>query len=695
MLTRLRRRAAGGRAAVPGGHGDAPRLAFRADVEGLRGVATALVLLYHAGVPALPGGYVGLDVFFVISGFLITALVLRELRSTGTVSLRRFYARRIRRLLPSVVVVLAATAVAAAALMTPVDREATAGDVLAANLYVVNWRFAEQQLDYFAADLAASPVQHFWSLSVEEQFYVVWPVLLLGAALWRARRGRDPLPAVAALVVLVGAALLAYSIRHTAEQPSAAYFSTLARGWEFAVGALIAVIPARAARIPARAASLVVVASAAALAWAAVTYSDATRFPGAAALVPALASAAIIAAGLAHARTLPARLLAAAPNRWVGRISYSWYLWHWPLLVFASIAWGDLSVPARVAVVAASVVPAWIAHRAVEEPFRRSRRLAASPGLTLRLGVACTAVVALVGLASWTSVPSVPVATAAEAVGARALERDTGLQASARAIRPAPRSAVRDRGRADADGCLVRRSATRSPACVYGDPLSRTTVVLFGDSHAMQAFPALEPIARRRGWRLVVLTKAGCTPAAAATWHARAKRRFTECERWRDHALRRVARERPALVVAGNLDTHVVVRDGRRLEAREGAAALERGLAATLRRLRATGARVAVIGGVPHPPIDARACVSRSLRSLRDCSFPRRAAYDHPAVNLRAARRAGARSVDLTPVLCPGSRCPAVIGNVLVYRNTTHVTATYMATVSRWLERRLPRPARR
>jgi peptidoglycan/LPS O-acetylase OafA/YrhL len=339
------------------------RIPFRGDIEGLRGAATLIVLAYHAGVPLLSGGYVGLDIFFVMSGFLITALLVREAETTGGIRLRDFFARRIRRLLPSAVAVLAFVVVAGWLIMAPLQREPLARDVLAANFYVVNWRFVDQQTDYLAAGLSASPVQHFWSLSVEEQFYVVWPVVLLGAALIALRTRHDVRALAGCAVVAIGVVLFAYALGHTREAAGAAYFSTFSRGWEFAIGAALALVPASRVRIGRRTAAALTIAAVVVLAWCAVTFDEATLFPGPAALAPCLATAAIILAGVHHTDGLTARGLAIRPLRWVGRISYSWYLWHWPLLVFAALIWGDLPVAARVGVVAASLVPTLLGPR--------------------------------------------------------------------------------------------------------------------------------------------------------------------------------------------------------------------------------------------------------------------------------------------------------------------------------------------
>ncbi|HEV2093271.1 MAG TPA: acyltransferase family protein, partial [Rubrobacter sp.] len=484
---------------------------FRPDVEGLRAVAVVAVLLYHAGVPSAGGGYVGVDVFFVISGYLITGLLLRELEKTGTISLARFYSRRAKRLLPLSVVVLASVVALSWLLFDPVRMDETSFGVLAAGVYAMNWLLAVEAADYFAAGLQASPVQHFWTLAVEEQFYLVWPALLLLVGWWCSRTGRGLRPTLAFVLGGVAAASLAYSAYLTGAEAGAAYFSTLTRGWELALGGLLALAPASAlGRLPGWAAGALAWAGLAAVAFAAHRFGDDTLFPGTAALIPTLGTAAIIAAGSgAWSAASPSRLLAFGPVRHVGRISYSWYLWHWPPLVFAAEVWGKLSPTEGLAVLAVSYVPAVLTHRFVERPFLHSRRLSRYPRKALALGGACTATSIGLGFLLFALTPIVPEAPEGGVAGAAALRGGHSIQKSAEAVHPTPREAEKkkNRPRMYADGCHLDLPETESPACVYGNPSSDTTVVLFGDSHAMQWFPALNELAKERDWRLLGFSK--------------------------------------------------------------------------------------------------------------------------------------------------------------------------------------------
>jgi peptidoglycan/LPS O-acetylase OafA/YrhL len=650
---------------------------FRADVEGLRALAIAIVLLAHAGLPMAAGGYVGVDVFFVISGFLITRLLVGERDRTGSVSLTRFYARRVRRLMPQALTAIVVVAVVARLVLSPLEADAVLGDVTAAGAYAMNWHLSAQSVDYFASGAADGPLDHFWSLAVEEQFYLVWPLLLL--VLGR----RWVAPALAAIC----AASLVYAVQWVGASPEQAYFSTGARAWELALGGLLALLLAerRLGRGPAGAAGW---AGLAAIGYATLAFDAGTAMPALPALLPALGAAALVAAGTSAVPAAPTRLLSLRPVRFVGRVSYAWYVWHWPVLILAVAVAEPLTPAAGLAVVAASFVPTIVTYRWIEEPIRRSRIRVRTTVIAAPATAGLVLVVAVV--IAW-SIPSPPTLAAGMAAGAAQLDRAPTLQRSATALRPTPRDADDDRGQSYTDGCLAEATATRSPRCVYANPRSRTTVVLFGDSHAMQLFPALEPIAVRRHWRLVQLTKSGCPPAVVDVIYTPLNRAYPECDVWRADALARIAREHPALVVAASSVDYTAVENGRRLSTAETSKALAAGYRPMLLRLRRLVPRVAVFMDPPKPPWDVPDCVSKALHELRRCAFARRPAVARAAAMASGAEHVrGVRVIDPTDEFCLPQLCPAVIGDVLVYRQTGHITATYAATLAPWLERRLP-----
>ncbi|HZD67573.1 MAG TPA: acyltransferase family protein, partial [Actinomycetes bacterium] len=594
---------------------------FRADVEGLRAVAILAVVLYHAGLGATGGGYVGVDVFYVLSGFLITGLLWDELRQTGGLSFASFYARRARRLLPAALLVVVVTVIASGLWLSPLWAQVVTRDAIASTLYVANYRFAALRTDYLAADAPPSPLQHYWSLGVEEQFYLVWPLLLVMASLaWRRAGGASPAPAVATVVV-VGAASFALSLRLTEVSQPWAFFSLPTRAWELAVGGLVALSARRLARLPGPAAVTLGWLGMGAIGWSVVRLGGSTPFPGTAALLPVGGTAAVVAAGCSAARFGPAMLLARRPLQLGGKLSYSWYLWHWPLLVLAPAVVGHaLGLVPKLALGAFSALLALATLKLVEDPVRFSPRLRARPGRSLAAGATLTAVATVASIAAANSLPAprghgaaatpgripiaasrisrVPEGTAAAAVtrlqaAAAPVERAVAGAVAERAVpsnlNPSLERAHHDQARPFLDGCDDGWRDTRVVPCAYGDRRSTTTVVLFGDSHAPQWFPAFERVAAARHWRLVSLSKATCPPVEISVWSPVLGRPFRECDQWRAAAIQWIHAERPALVVLG--------------AARHYSSAYHfgmygpawtSGLAGMVGRLRATGARVLV-----------------------------------------------------------------------------------------------------
>jgi peptidoglycan/LPS O-acetylase OafA/YrhL len=363
---------------------------FRPDIEGLRGLAILLVVLFHARLVGIDGGFVGVDVFFVISGFLITGLLLRERERAGVLDLTRFYARRVRRLLPAAAVVLTVTMLAVHVLIAPLDRAELQLDGLASALSFGNMRFAAEAGDYFSAVSTPSPFLHFWSLGVEEQFYLVWPALVLLAS-----RGRRPRLAVGLVLLGVALASLVASIVVTDIAANWAFYSLPTRAWQLAVGGLLAVGATQVARAPSRLLAGVGWGGVAAIGASAVLFTESMAYPGLAAILPTAGAAALIAAGAA--RGGPAMVLTLAPMRWLGRISYSLYLWHWPLLVLVPLAVGaELDTAARLALVVAAVAISTVSWAAIEEPFRRGFPLMTRrPGRTVAVGLASVGLIAV------------------------------------------------------------------------------------------------------------------------------------------------------------------------------------------------------------------------------------------------------------------------------------------------------------
>jgi peptidoglycan/LPS O-acetylase OafA/YrhL len=659
---------------------------FRTDIEGMRAVAIVAVLLCHAGISFLAGGYVGVDVFFVISGFLITRLLLGEVDRTGGISLVRFYARRAKRLLPLSAILLASVGVLSLLLLSPVRAVEVSGDIISSALYTANWHFAAQSVDYFAQGLEPSPVLHLWSLAIEEQFYVVWPTLILAVTWFQRRRGRSVRPALWATLAIIFVGSLLLGIQMTDAQPASAYFSTFGRAWELALGATLALLGA--VRIPRAGAAAIGWAGLAAIVYASFAFDASTPFPGTAALVPTLGTAALILAGssiYAQAKGAPAGPLSLRPVRYVGRISYSWYLWHWPALVFAAAIWGPLSVAAGIAAVLASLVPTVITHHIVEDPVRRSRALARMPGRALALGAACMAVAVGAGLILTSAQPNLGTAPLSQVKGAAALPEQPQPQERAKAVRPNPLHARADRSRVFYDGCLTGVAGTHSNRCLYGDPNGTRTLIIFGDSHAMQYFAPIEQLANERHWRLIDLTKAECTPGEVEVRSMIEDREYSQCDTWREKTLSErieTTGRNTTVVMSGDTAYTAYGPNGEELSGEANAAALEAGYISTLQRLQRAGIATVVVRDLPASPNDVPSCVSEDLDHLKSCAFPEDKNPNLEFDVRAAAAVPGTRLIDLTADICPGGLCRAVIGNALVYRDKNHLTATFARTLS-------------
>ncbi len=664
---------------------------FRPDIEGLRGLAVIPVLLYHAAAPGWAGGYVGVDVFLVLSGYLITGLLARELTATGRISLAGFYARRSRRILPAAALVLVATVVASACLLPPVRTMGVAVDGVWAALFSANIHFSRQATDYLQAELAPSPLLHYWSLGVEEQFYLIWPALLLITVRGRADVLRRA-GIVAGLVVVTSFAL---SLHLTATNIPWAFFSLPARAWELGIGALLAVVEMRGRTLPAGAATITgwvgLGLVAAAVAW----FGAETRFPGTAALAPTLGAALLIAAGARPSRFAAGRLLATRLPRFVGRISYSLYLWSWPLIAIPAGAFGTpLGLAHRLALAALAIPLAVLTWRMIEQPLRRGRLIGQSPRRSLALAGVLTSVAVVVSLAAYGRTWRLLVADGA---GSEPSARQETLVPLASGplpadVRAALATAAEAMPRPYRDGCHLAQTATRFAPCTYGVPASPRSVVLFGDSHAAQWFPALERIAMQRSWRLLVRTKSACGAPDVPVWNSAFKREYVECAEWRQEVLRDLARERPQLVIVAGGRRVAAMADGALLEGADRAQAWSAGLERTIRRLTALGAAVVLIGDTPLPAGHVPSCLSAHLDDVQSCTAPRAHAIDEGgrARERDVAAATGATFIDPSDWVCPSDPCPPVISSRLVFRDEHHLGTSFVEFLAPRLAAALP-----
>jgi peptidoglycan/LPS O-acetylase OafA/YrhL len=672
------------------------RPGFRADIEGLRAVAVLMVLLAHAGVPFLAGGFAGVDVFFVISGFLITARISQEIHRTGRFSVRRFYAARIERLLPAATLTLYAVFVMMLLFLPRARWRETSFDILASAAYFVNWRLTERSADYFAASSPPSAVQHFWSLSVEEQFYLVWPLLFLGvlglAKLkgWPVRRIWRPL-----LAGLGGIALLSFgwAVFLTTTSPETAYFRTSTRMWELAVGAGLALVAGKLAvrRLPWRAMAWT---GAAALLCTTLFFGEASRFPGVAALLPTLGTVLLLVAGLSREPTPVTAGLSTTPMRAIGALSYSLYLWHWPLLVVFAANFGELSVLGGLAVTALSAIPAYLSFCLVERPIRQRGWLRRSPGNALA-AAAAAAMLTIVPAFFAGAGSGKPVERAQSALddirnGAAVLgpsPRGDVLGTAVDevpAIVPDPASAASDLPDVDRDGCFATPEEAEPKFCQYGKADAAYRIVLAGDSHAVQWVPALRAVAEAKGWSLTVYGKSACpfVPGSVSR-HQPPYESYPECGEWNNAVRDRIMTNRPQLVITTSY-RFGLIEDGKALTGTANQTARIAAMRQSWSRLTEAGIAVAVLRDTPLPPFNVADCVSGNLTQLTKCSFDREPALQGIGDDQVTAAQGltGVRLLDFTDAICPLPVCAPVIGGVLIYRDGDHLTATYALSLA-------------
>jgi peptidoglycan/LPS O-acetylase OafA/YrhL len=688
--------------------GDSPshqvqRRGFRPDIEGLRAVAVVAVVLYHAGIPGTAGGFIGVDVFFVISGFLITGLLWREVSTSKTIALGPFYGARARRLLPAAATVAVVTALAAAAVLPPLQARSVFLDGIASALYVGNYRFAHQGTDYLNAE-APSPFQHYWSLGVEEQFYLVWPVLIIGTAWLVGRLRRDATAKAtpyAVVLTLVAVASLTAAVLWTRVSPPWAFFSLPTRAWELAVGGLVALSIEQWRRLPRLPATVVGWGGLALIVLTCTQLGPATPYPGTAALLPVLGTALVIGGGCVTRSLGVGRLLCRPAMRAIGRVSYSWYLWHWPVLLLLPRLLGDpAGLATRLTATAVSAGLAVITFHLVENPGRFAAALRRSAKASLVVAGVATAATASACVLLLTVIPvpvghgpaaakatimalpaAAPNAGAQQTAVQQALAQVRDAVAAAAGLRAVPSNldpplaqAPADKAAVFVNGCVRSWRDIGQNECAAGDVGSPTMVALIGDSHAAMWNPAFQQVAEQRHWRLETMAKVTCPIQDLPIDSPYLGREYTECEQWRTQVLARVAAEHPRLVV---LDM------SRRYGSDFGFASYDPAwietLGRTVAQLRRTGATVLVLGPAPDPQSPVPTCLSGHLDDATACAPSRSAAVNDGGI---AAERAattgnGGHYADITDLFCTPERCPMIVGNTLVFRDDNHVTTEY------------------
>lgn len=682
--------------------GSAAKHGYRPDLDGLRALSILLVVAFHAGFGAFAGGYVGVDVFFVISGFLITGLLVAEHERNSRVSLRDFYARRARRLLPMAFLVIIITLLVGGAMVAPLDRIGLTGDAIASSLYFANWRFAAQSVAYWDGEVTESLFLHYWSLSVEEQFYILWPIVVVATAALARRRGWSLRSTLGVAVGTLSIGSLAFSV-FASHQSGNAYYFTHTRIWELGAGAGLALIGSRLPSLRRIQAEVLAIAGLLMIVGAAMLYDEATVFPGYTALLPVLGCIALIVAGSSN-HGYVSRFLSTDAMTYVGRLSYSWYLWHWPAMGVAGLialrVGREPTAPLLLAGILVSFALAVASHHFVEQPIRYAPGLATRPGRALAIAATLALIPAAtaVGLRSTVNNSAAapvlaspssnqPPATDEPTAGS---ESPTGLPAGF--VPMTPEQAAEDTVKIHRREC----HSTQGPQidvgldCVYGDSEGELTIVLIGDSHAQHWLPALDTAGKERGWRVFAWTKSACTPVEVRIRNSRLEREYHECYEWRGRVVEAVA-------AIGGSDV-VIVADsygyGGSLLADDGKEAppdlvyemWRDGAARMFERYEALSEWLILMRDTPWVHRRVPSCLSEDPSNPQRCAFPLEGRV-HRDETWTAAEFEAANGqvgvIDMTSVICETDPCQVVTEEGLIkYRDSHHLTATYSSSLA-------------
>lgn len=645
----------------------------------MRALAVLVVTIFHLWPSLLPGGFIGVDVFFVLSGYLITQLLLKELATRGKIDLVRFYKRRYKRLMPVAAVVLVATALLTILFVPESEWRGYGAEIVASALYFENWWLAQLSVDYLATDAAPSALQHFWSLSVEEQFYLFWPALMIGSY-GLAKRGRfSSLAALGTAFGAVFALSLLASIWLSAVTPAPAYFYSHTRVWELALGGLVALIPIS---LPRLFASVLGPVGIVAILLSAAFFGPDTRFPGFAALLPALGAACVIAAG-AHYTGPAQRLLSNRPAQFLGDHSYSIYLWHWPIIVISTIILErPLGAVDGIVIFAVTVLLSMASKRWVEDVFRESGRHGARAptrlsGMFRRSALILSSVAPVVLGAVLIALVSQDLVEAPEAQYPGALSIGASTTVPEMPFLPSLAAIRSDQPDVYERGCHLGFEDSEPVGCDYGNPASDYQIMLVGDSHAAHWVPALTGLATAHGLSLTAYSKSAC-PFTVSSFVSNEGQNYPSCIEFAGKMLDMIKSNPPDLLIISQSRRNVDAqeRDGR---------SMAEGLEDLLNQLKATGTKVVAFADTPRVPYDTARCLDDN-----SCGEPSLSdGLDYDPMAEAAANVADVGFIDLNDLLCPDEVCPPIIGNVVVWRDSHHITATYSRTTWRALDERL------
>lgn len=660
---------------------------FRPEIQGVRAIAVIAVLIFHLWPSILPGGYVGVDVFFVVSGFLITGLLLRQVERTGRIQVLDFYAKRIKRLLPAATLVLVAVGICVSLL--PILRWAdTANEIAASALYVENWWLAAKAVDYLAAEAAPSPLQHFWSLSVEEQYYIAWPLIfsVLGAFGLLQRFG--PRRAFGVAIVVIGLVSLVYSIYITPRNPGLAYFATTTRAWELALGGALAVFTGWE-RIPEHVRRFLGIIGLVMVVVAVITFSGETAFPGYAAALPTVGAALLIISGDSRSAWSVFSILKSKPFQYIGDLSYSLYLWHWPVVVFyAQIAAREIGLVDGVVIASISLALAHQTKELVEDRFRSRQFASSAQWKPFGLGAMCISLPLICWLCisyqvSRHSADTRPESRAVEFVKTtenQALGNERvgsrqcpTVEACLTSFKPSLAVVSKDVPSAYKEGCHVGLRAEEPQGCLMGRADGQIRMFVAGDSHAAQWLPAYKILGESLNWRVESFTKSACSFSDVTVLGGVSGGDYLACRIWGERLLEHIRDERPDYILISQSVAYRV--SG--LDRGETFEVLVAAYESQIRKIKEMGVTPIILADTPRLGINVPECLAASGATFEGCSRNARPLLSREDPLVSAANMTGEVVVSLNDLICTSDKCAPVEDGVLIWRDSHHVTATF------------------
>lgn len=662
---------------------------FRPDIEGVRAISSVTVMLYHAGISWMAGGFTGVDVFYVLSGFLVTLGLLREAESKGKIDFFDFMGRRFRRLLPVSALVIIVTVLATYYWMGPTFGNTTAKDAMWTSGFMANWRFINVGTDYLGAQSAASPLQHYWTLAVEGQFYIAWPLIMLLLALIAKKFTNISVRALTGFVLIaMFVASYWWSITTTESEATTAYFSTFTRTFEIAAGCLLAVFLPQILNIPRAIGTWLMIGGVALIIACCFIIKADTPFPGWIAILPVAGASAVITGGSVAANSWIDKILAIKPLQLLGKYSYGMYLWHWPMLqIGPSVIGRPFELWEKLVVLVLATVLAAITYHLIENPMRNLSILKKNPPQwSWAFGALLIALPIALGaqqIRANEEAPPISISEAAQSEYPNEAEVLAEVQASVD-IDEWPEQAPRIENPAYSGECDVSRAATSSSACVHGDPNGSRTAVIYGDSHAAMWIPSFDLIGKSSDWKIIQLNKPGCVAPDFPTYSNVLGREYTECSEYRDWAIAKIAEINPDLVIVTSAYDGSLRSTGTEGTADGVPAAWEDGLGLTLDAIVPNAGRVIVLGDQAYPTEAGINCLEANPSDVRKCgdSVDDAVHVEHNAMEANVAKEHGAEYVDITKWMCTDDFCPAVIGGITVHRDRMHINETFAIYLS-------------